>query len=188
MESTDQVFEELLVLNAQDGDAKAIGLLVNRWNGRIRKQIYRHTQDFEASGDISQEVWIAIFKGIHKLEDVRKFGVWALSIASRKAIDWIRKNQLDRRRENIREMVAGEMADDSGNEASDQLINHLRRALKALPEDQRIILSLYYLESLSVPDISKVLAIPAGTVKSRLYYARENLKQIIRTYEKREEY
>ncbi len=182
MESANQVFEELLVLNAQNGDTQAINLLVKRWNGRIRNQIYRHTQNAEVSGDISQEVWIAIFKGIDKLEDVRKFGVWALSIASRKAIDWIRKTQVDRKRENIREMVASEMAEASDTDERDMLIKHLRAALKTLPEEQRLILSLYYLESLSVPDIAEVLNVPNGTVKSRLYYARENLKQIIKEY------
>ncbi|MBV6640627.1 MAG: sigma-70 family RNA polymerase sigma factor [Cyclobacteriaceae bacterium] len=187
MERTNQVFEELLVLNARNGDAQAINLLVKRWNGRIRNQVYRHTQNAEVSGDISQEVWIAIFKSINTLQDVRKFGVWALSIASRKAIDWIRRNQVDRKREGIREMVATEMAEDSGDD-QEMLIRRLRQALKSLPEDQRVILSLYYLEELAVPDIATILSIPAGTVKSRLYYARENLKQIIKAYEKREEH
>ncbi len=187
MERTNQVFEELLVLNARNGDAQAINLLVKRWNGRIRNQVYRHTQNAEVSGDISQEVWIAIFKSINTLQDVRKFGVWALSIASRKAIDWIRRNQIDRKREGIREMVATEMAEYSGDD-QEMLIRRLRQALKSLPEDQRVILSLYYLEELTVPDIATILSIPAGTVKSRLYYARENLKQIIKAYEKREEH
>lgn len=187
MERTNQVFEELLVLNARNGDTHAINLLVKRWNGRIRNQVYRHTQNAEVSGDISQEVWIAIFKSINNLQDVRKFGVWALSIASRKAIDWIRRNQVDRNREGIREMVATEMAEDSGDD-QEMLIRRLRQALKSLPEDQRVILSLYYLEELAVPDIATILSIPAGTVKSRLYYARENLKQIIKAYEKREEH
>ena len=182
MERTNQVFEELLVLNARNGDAQAINLLVKRWNGRIRNQVYRHTQNAEVSGDISQEVWIAIFKSINTLQDVRKFGVWALSIASRKAIDWIRRNQVDRKREGIREMVATEMAEDYGDD-QEMLIRRLRQALKSLPEDQRVILSLYYLEELAVPDIATILSIPAGTVKSRLYYARENLKQIIKAYE-----
>ncbi len=182
MERTNQVFEELLVLEAQNGDTQAINLLVKRWNGRIRNQIYRHTQNPEVSGDISQEVWIAIFKSLNTLQDVRKFGVWALSIASRKAIDWIRKNQVDRKREGIREMVAAEMAADSDQSDREELIRHLRNALKSLPEEQRLILSLYYLESLAVPDIAVILSIPNGTVKSRLYYARENLKQIIKEY------
>ncbi|MEQ8554175.1 MAG: sigma-70 family RNA polymerase sigma factor [Cyclobacteriaceae bacterium] len=183
MERTNQVFEELLVLNARNGDSQAIDLLVKRWNGRIRNQIYRHTQNTAVSGDISQEVWIAIYKNISSLKDVRKFGVWALSIASRKAIDWIRRNQVDRKREGIREMVATEMAADSDHDDQEMLIKRLRQALKSLPEDQRMILSLYYLESLPVPDIATILAIPSGTVKSRLYYARENLKQIIKAYE-----
>ncbi|XOV91217.1 MAG: RNA polymerase sigma factor [Bacteroidota bacterium] len=182
METTNQVFEELLVLNAQQGDSRAISLLIQRWNGRVRNQIYRHTHDAEVSSDISQEVWIAVFKGIDKLEDVRKFGVWALSIASRKAIDWIRKNQVDRKRESIREMVANEMAQASDADEREELVNQLRNGLKSLPDEQRMILSLYYLENLSVPDIAHILKVPDGTIKSRLYYARENLKQIIKDY------
>lgn len=183
MESPNQIFEELLVLNARRGDTEAINLLVKRWNGGIRNQIYRHTGNSEVLGDISQEVWIAIFKGLDKLQDIKKFGVWALSIASRKAVDWIRKNQVERKREPIREMVAHEMADESDVSEKEALIQRLRMALQDLPEDQRVILSLYYLESLSVPNIAEVLHVPSGTVKSRLYYARENLKQIIKNHE-----
>ena len=172
------------MLNAQQGDSKAITLLVNRWNFKLHKQIYRHTNDLNSTGDIAQEAWIAILGSLNKLHDTQKFGVWALSIASRKAIDWIRKRQVERKRDEIREMAAAEIATEG--ESNNPMMQSLGRALKALPDDQRMILSLYYMESLTVPDIAEVIGVPVGTVKSRLFYARENLKKIIKKYERPE--
>ena len=175
----EQIFDELLVLKSQSGDSRSLSLLISRWHPKLIRQANRHLYDMEASKDVVQESWQAIIKGLTGLKDSTKFGVWALSITSRKAIDWIRKKQISRKRVSDEVEFQLEHSSDQGNE-KEVLIEKIGIALKNLPTDQRIVLSMFYLESLSLHNISKILSLPVGTVKSRLYYAREHLKRILK--------
>jgi RNA polymerase sigma-70 factor (ECF subfamily) len=173
-----QIFEELLVLKCQSGDEQSLSLLIKRWHPKLLRQANRHLYDMEASKDVVQESWQAIIKGLSALNDSSKFGVWALSITSRKAIDWIRKKQTARKRKE--DELAFQIAQAAEpNHEKEVLLNKMGKALKELPHDQRLVLSMCYLESHTLMDIGKILDLPLGTVKSRLYYAREHLKKII---------
>lgn len=175
----EQIFDELLVLKCQSGDKRSLSLLINRWHPKLIRQANRHLYDIEASKDVVQESWQAILKGLGGLKDSAKFGVWALSITNRKAIDWIRKKQTSRKRESDEVAFQLEHSVHEGNE-KELLLNKVSIALKNLPSDQRIVLSMFYLESLSLSQISKILSLPVGTIKSRLYYAREHLKIVLK--------
>ncbi len=183
LKSPDQVFDELLVLRYKSGDKEAIEILIKRWHERIKKQITRHTYEGEVAEDIAQEVWEAILKGIYNLREPALFGIWALRISTRKAIDWIRRNQKERRLLNDFSL---EVKDDVSEE--DDRMNQLQNALKGLPDTQRIILMLHYLEKFQVVEIASILEIPPGTVKSRLFNARKKLKElIIETYHEKQD-
>lgn len=174
----EQLLDELLVLKCQSGDERSLSLLVRRWHSKLLRQANRHLYDSEASKDVVQESWQAIIKGLGSLNDSSKFGVWALSITSRKAIDWIRKKQTSRKREAVEIEFQLEHAVDHGNE-KEVLLEKVSAALKVLPADQKIVLSMFYLESHSLTEIGKILSLPVGTVKSRLYYAREQIKKVL---------
>jgi len=173
-----QIFEELLVLKCQSGDEQSLSILIKRWHPKLLRQANRHLYDMEASKDVVQESWQAIIKGLDALKDSSKFGVWALSITSRKAIDWIRKKQTSRKREDDEVAFQLEQSIEQSDE-KEVLLTKMSIALKELPRDQKLVLSMFYLESYPLSEISKILDLPIGTVKSRLYYAREHLKKII---------
>lgn len=177
--NTDNIFDEWLVLQYRAGHDKALTLLAKRWHHKIIRQAHWHTQNMEASKDVAQESWYVIVRGLNNLRDPQRFGVWALSITSKKSIDWIRANQKDRKREEDKR-EAQEMFNTENDESKQQKIEALRTAMKDLPDEHRMVLSLFYLESYSLKEIAKVLHIPAGTVKSRLFNAREKLKKIIK--------
>ena len=170
----DQVFDELLVLRYRSGDRQAMNLLIRRWHQRIKKQVTRYTYEPEVAEDLAQEVWEVILKGINNLREPALFGIWALRIASRKAVDWIRSNQKERK---LHEEVAIENAfEETSNE---EMISKLRKGLRKLPDDQRLILIHFYLERNSVAEIAAILDIREGTVKSRLFHARQKLRDIL---------
>jgi RNA polymerase sigma-70 factor (ECF subfamily) len=104
--------------------------------------------------------------------------VWALAIARHKAIDWIREQQQSREHgHQIRAQAESKIhdkKDDTGNR-----MELVQKGIQQLSSAQRIVLTMFYLENLSIKEISKVLDITEGTVKSRLFYAREKLKDII---------
>ncbi len=178
MKTSDQIIEELLVINCQAGDRKAFELLVKRWNPKMLRRVYHTTKDATASKDIVQEAWIIIIKKIKTLRDPSAFPGWSLRIATLKAIDWIRANQLNRKREDIRETAQHDFSEKS-DDANEELIIALKIAINQLPKDQQEIIRLFYREKLPMATICQLLSLPVGTVKSRLFRGREYLKNIL---------
>jgi len=168
--TTESIEAELLVLAAQDGDASAFERLVRQWDAPLRRYAGRLTGRADAAGDIAQETWLAVARGIRRLDDPARFRAWAFRIAHHKSADWANRQRRER------EAVAGLPAPGEASAPTDE-IALLRREIDALPAESRAVLALHYLEGFSVAEISEVLAIPSGTVKSRLHNARERLRE-----------
>ncbi len=178
MKTTDQIIEEWLVINCQSGDRKAFELLVKRWNPKMMGRVYHTTKDATATQDIVQEAWIAIIKKIRTLKDPRAFQGWSLRIATHMAIDWIRSNQVNRKREGIRQAAQTEFTE-KNQHTNEETLSSLKKAVDLLPDEQRVVINLFYQESLSITTISGLLDLPIGTVKSRLFRGREYLKKML---------
>ncbi|MBE0537164.1 MAG: RNA polymerase sigma factor [Phycisphaerae bacterium] len=181
----EQLVDELLVLRSQGGDAAAMKALVERWQRPLWTHAYRLTDDAEAAWDVVQEAWVAIIRGLRRLEDAACFRTWAFRIVTHKAADAIGRKVRDRR---LREAAAEKAADAvqgaaGGNEADDAT----RRIVDRLGVRDRQVLTLHYLEGFSVAEIAGVLQIPEGTVKSRLFKARARLKESYRVNDNRSE-
>ena len=161
------------------GDPKALRLLIRRFHPRLKQAVYATTRDHGSVDDLAQECWYSIIPKLDNLKLKISFEAWALTIAKRRAIDWIRNQQVARRRaEMLKETAHTEALNDEVNDKEEKL-NKIRVGIQQLPMPQRIVLSMFYLENLSLAEISSVLDITKGTVKSRLFYAREKLKSII---------
>ncbi len=143
------------------------------------RRVYHTTNDREATADIVQEAWIIILRKIRTLKDPRAFEWWSLRIATAKAIDWIRATQLNRKRSENRKEAQEAFLETSPVDSEEQ-ISALRKAIGELPEDQQLVVRMFYKESLGVNEIGRILDIPSGTVKSRLFKARERLKKLLK--------
>lgn len=176
----EDILDELLVLRSQGGEAAALELLARRWHPRILARAARLTGQPEIAADVAQEAWLAIVRGLGRLHDPSRFKGWLHRIVANKCADWIRGEQ---RRRRLDERVArereGEPEAAPGPDGRDLRISRLRGALRALPEDRRTLLALFYLEGLSVREIAGALEVPPGTVKSRLFHAREHLRRAL---------
>ncbi|MEP0985774.1 sigma-70 family RNA polymerase sigma factor [Ekhidna sp.] len=178
MKTSDHIIEEWLVINCQAGDRKAFELLVKRWNPKMLGRVYYTTKDASATPDIVQDAWITIIKKIKTLRDPRAFQGWSLRIATRMAVDWIRSNQVNRKREDIRKTAQAEFAEHS-QRPDEGTLDALKRAIDKLPEEQKMVIQLFYQENLSILTISGLLKLPVGTIKSRLFRGREYLKGML---------
>lgn len=183
-QSSKHISNDFLVQRYQQGDKGALKLLIKQFHSRLELQIYSQTKNRDSVSDLVQESWYGIINGLENIEIKISFDVWALSIARRKAIDWIREQQRSRKKlknileENDSSEIKGE------EEELETLLERrakLRIAISRLPQSQQIVLSMFYLENYSIQEISEVIEISAGTVKSRLYTAREHLKEIFNT-------
>lgn len=170
-------YDELLVLRSQDGDAGALDELVNRWQTRFFRHAYRLTANRDSARDAVQEAWIAIVRGLTRLDDPSRFAPWAYRILSNKCVDWVRKQ--GRRRRFDQTLVERQRPEDAviepdpeGDEARQRVVG----ALRCLPPAQQALLALFYQDGFGVGEIAQILEIPAGTVKSRLFHARNALK------------
>ncbi len=190
MNKPEKIFDGLLVLQFKRGDKKALSLLVKRWHAKLCNQAYWYTKDTDEAKDIVQDSWAVILKNMHKLENGNSFGSWALMIVNRKAIDWIRTlkktdDKLHRYYENSKSNYDAIKDNNNIDKTSNCLtVSHsevLMNAIKNLPDNQELIIRMFYLEENTIQEISAILEISKGTVKSRLFYGREKLKLILKS-------
>lgn len=183
-QSPNQILDELLVLKCQDGDVEAFKTLVSRWHSRLRRHAWYLTQDWEAAEDIVQDAWVDIIRTIRRLKDPSLFRGWAYRIVGNKSTDWLRSKT--RQRTLWSEMARQKQNDGkfiSQKENKDQAQSKIQLGIKALSTISQQILSMKYMDHMSIQEISQALGIPVGTVKSRLHHAREQLKQVIQRNE-----
>ena len=173
----DQVFNDILVMLALEGDRQALDKLARRWWPRHYTHARRLLGHREGAADVVQEAWSQIIAGLRKLNDVSRFPAWSYSIVSRRCYDLIRSRQSDRKNETIND----EQMIESG--AGQGLKLDMEKALKQLPGEQRAALALFYVEGFKVNEIATALRIPAGTIKTRLFHARNNLKAFFKDNE-----
>jgi RNA polymerase sigma factor (sigma-70 family) len=168
-----KIENQLLVMAAQDGDAEAMEKLVRRWHKKLWQYIFRLTSDYHAAWDISQQSWFEIIKSLRKINDPENFKAWAYRIVTNKSIDWLKNKSKDQH------MSLDSIEVDCCQKNDDLRVKEIVQRLK---NDSRAVLSLHYFEQLSITEISVALNIPQGTVKSRLFKARSELKQLWEKY------
>lgn len=174
MDQREKLYDEWLVARSQAGDAGALDELVRRWHPRLVRQAVALTGDGEAARDVAQEAWMAMVRGLDRLDDPVAFPAWAFRILHRKAIDWVRKRQRRRKRDHSFEEMANAPPPPARADGKDAA---LEAALQSLSPEHRAMVSLFYYEQLSVAEIAEVLGISPGTVKSRLYHCRQQLRR-----------
>ena len=180
--------DQQLVQRAQRGDLRAFDLLVLKYQGRIVALVSRYIADAGEVEDVTQEAFIKAYRALSKFRGDSAFYTWLYRIAANAA-----KNHLvakGRRPGADATIEDAEVFDDGGlvSEASspeamamgDELAAVVEQALQSLPEELRAALTLRELEGLSYDDIAEVLGCPVGTVRSRIFRAREAIDEQVR--------
>ncbi|MGW4471734.1 RNA polymerase sigma factor [Nonomuraea sp. NPDC004354] len=162
--------DELLVVRAQLGERAALAELVARWRMPVWTYV-RRMLDAERADDVTQEIWLAVVRGLPRLREPSRFAPWLFTIARRSVTDRLR-DQYAREQETL---AAGDaVAEDPVEAVVDRA--ELVSLLSGLPVPEREVLVLFYLEDLPVEDCAQICRVPVGTVKSRLNRARRLLR------------
>lgn len=177
MTDPSKIFDGLLVLQYRSGAKKALNLLVRKYHNKLCKHSYSYTNDIDASKDIVQDCWSIMINKLDSLNDPNLFGSWAFRIVTRKSLDFVNKRKRDKVK--LEEYVRITVVFDP-IEKNKERIEKLLNGIQSLPKDQQVVLRLFYLESYSLKEMSEILEIATGTVKSRLFHAREKLKIILK--------
>ncbi len=176
-----------------DGQERAFDELVSRYQVRLLNFIYRTIGDRERAEDLVQEVFIRIFRHLHRFDQTKKFSTWAYTIASNLA-----KNELRNRSRNplvlfqtIKKHWEADhrplQFEDSSSRPDDLFHKrHLRdlveQSVAQLPEHHRVVFVLRELEGKTYEEIAEITGCNLGTVKSRLNRARNNFAAIIQPH------
>ena len=161
---------DLLVLEAQNGNEKALECLVEFFHSQMVKFASNLSGNHAMAKDAVQDVWLNIGKKLSRLEDPRAFKSWVYRALRWRVLDLLKVKSYQFK--TIDDMEIKVELDESEIENK-----QLRRLINELPEDGRSVIYLYYLAEFSLAEIATLLEIPIGTVKSRLDRARVNLRE-----------
>jgi RNA polymerase sigma-70 factor, ECF subfamily len=171
----DRIWGELLVLRAQSGDREALEALLRSVQTPLFSHIRRMVGN-EGAEDTLQDALIEMCVHIRALREPQFFRAWAYRISTRAALAYIRRNRLwqERRAEKV-EIEEIAMSEDVNSQLLDREIQGM---LSDLSPPVRAVLSLHYLENLTIAEVAAILKISAGTVKSRLAYGLNKVRKL----------
>ncbi|MBI4565299.1 MAG: sigma-70 family RNA polymerase sigma factor [Planctomycetes bacterium] len=167
-----------LVWRSQAGDTDAFGLLVTRHQDRIFNAVVRFCGNAEDAQDITQRAFVNAFRKIREFKGESAFTTWMYRIAFNQAVSFLRES----RRQGLPAGSGSGMEPVDDRRPGDRIESEENRAkvqeaLNRLSSDDRRIIILKELEDRSYDQIAEVLRVPVGTVRSRLFRARQALKQ-----------
>ena len=176
--------DEDLIERFQNGDEQAYIELVNRYRDRLMNFVYRFVNDYEQSEDIAQETLIKLYTHKHYYKKIAKFSTWIYTIAANLAKSELRKKK-SRKVTNLSQMSTQEKeyelpADQPDTDQaieSEFIEKRIQAAIQKLPLHFKTVAILRDIQELSYEEISKIVDVPLGTVKSRINRARLQLQK-----------
>jgi len=179
LEKRKQLKEHILVLRCQVGDEAAFAALYQGFGPRTLRYL-EGLLGPEAAADVQQEVWLAVFKGVSRVDNPRGFRTWLYQITRHRAIDFLRKTKRERELLDAVVAAAGEEGEALPElEMGPDGIGSLMQALSGLSPPHREVLILRYWEEMSYAEMALVAGCSVGTIRSRLHHARRNLRQAL---------
>ncbi len=186
------VDEKALVRRACEGDLEAYNQLMQCYQKRVYATIYHMTANHEDANDLAQESFIKAFQALKSFKGDSSFYTWLYRIAVNKTINFLKRrknrihlslNDLDLNAEHDPDLVAL-ISDKTPRREADlrELQEKLNAALLKLSESHRLVVVLHDVQGLSHDEIAKVMDCSIGTVRSRLFYARQQLQGWLSDY------
>jgi RNA polymerase sigma-70 factor (ECF subfamily) len=186
------VDESVLVNRAQRGDLEAYDELVKRYQERIYATIYHMTANHEDANDLAQDSFIKAFQVLKSFKGGSSFYTWLYRIAVNKTINFLKQrknrlhmslNDLDFNAEHNSDLVALISEKTPHREVNlMELQEKLNAAMLKLSEPHRLVMVLHDVQGMSHDEIAKVMECNIGTVRSRLFYARQQMQSLLADY------
>jgi len=183
------VSDQELVKRCQKGDERAFSVLVNKYQHRIFALISRYVWDPDEVQDVAQETFLKAWRALPKFRGDSAFYTWLYRIAVNTAKNHLvakgrRPPGSDLDAEEAEQFVDSDGLRDTGTPESLVLSEELNAAIQAaiteLPQELKVAISLREFDGLSYEDIAAVMECPVGTVRSRIFRAREAIDEVIR--------
>lgn len=193
--TTNETSDDLsLVKRAQGGDDSAFDALIRKYQQRIYFTVYNMTSNHEDANDLTQETFVKAHQALASFKGDSSFYTWVYRIAVNKTINFVKSrskrsflslNDLDFNAEHDPDMV--ELVSDKTprrDVALTELQKKLNEALQRLSEHHRMVVVLHDIQGMAHEEIAKIMDCNVGTVRSRLFYARQQLQGFLQDYVK----
>ena len=166
------------------GDESAFSTLVRKYQKPVHAFVRRKVGDFHIAEEITQDIFLRVYEKLQTLKNPNTFAGWLYVIAARQCFAWFEKKRISMESldamppEELEELTYGQyrakQQEEFANEQQREVVEGL---LQKLPEGERTVVTLHYLDSMTCEDVGKFLGVSPNTVKSRLHRARKRLKK-----------
>lgn len=190
--SVNRAEEDAMVRRAQKGDLAAYDELVRRYQQRIYATVYHMTSNHEDANDLAQEAFIKAYQALKTFKGGSSFYTWVYRIAVNKTLNFLKQrknrtamslNDLDFSAENDPDLVALISEKTPRRDAVlSELQQKLNEAMQQLSEPHRMVVTLHDVQGLAHEEIAEIMECNVGTVRSRLFYARQQLQGYLVDY------
>ena len=184
--------EENMIENLKKGDIKSFRILVDEHQRKVLNTCYRFLNNKEDAEDLTQEVFLEVYKSISSFREESKISTWIFRIAVTKSLDFIRKKKRKKRYAVLKRIFSDdaltvEIPDNTnlnpGRRTEEQdRIRILNEALESLPQNQRAAFTLSKYDELSYKEIADILNTTISSVESLIHRAKNNLKKKLYHY------
>ena len=166
------------------GDESAFSSLVRKYQKSVHAFVWQKVGDFHIAEEITQDIFFRVYEKLQTLKNPNRFAGWLYVIAARQCFAWFEKKRIPM--ESLDAMPPKELeelayaqyrAKQQDEFANEQQREVIKRLLQKLPESERTVVTLHYLDSMTCQDVSEFLGVSPNTVKSRLHRARKRLKK-----------
>lgn len=183
--------EGRLVSLLKQGDEEAFRMLIRRYQTRLHSVAFGITLDAEEASEILQEVFLKVYQKIHGFREEAELSTWLHRITINQSLNWQRrwKRRLKWQHRSLERVSERDFEEPSSGEdhpeglyRQKELETIFYEKLKELPEDTRTVLVLKEIEGFSYDEIARIMKIKRGTVSSRLFYARQRLRELMKDH------
>ncbi|MEQ6390575.1 RNA polymerase sigma factor SigW [Bacillaceae bacterium S4-13-58] len=177
------------IKEVKKGDQSAFEDVVSFYQNKVYQICYKMLGNSHEAEDVAQEAFLRAYMNIHSYDEQRKFSTWLYRIATNLSIDRIRKKKPDFYLDaevkgaeglNMYSRISADQPLPEEEIESLELQEYLQKEILSLPEKYRAVIVLRYLDELPLQEISEILDIPVGTVKTRVHRGREALRKKLR--------
>lgn len=167
-----------IIKRAQAGDESAFSLIFQRYKPFVSKILFGYIKDPDEADDITNVVFLKVYKKLSKFTEYESFGGWLRVLSNRVAIDYLREvNSNNRAIENFKNIKCCSNVVSSEDDVVNRLTyKNILEEFEKLPEQTKRVCELFYIDNLTVTQISEVLNIPTGTIKSLLFRTRKKIQ------------
>ena len=183
-----------LVQRAQRGDTTALDDLVKKYTPKLYGLVYHMTSNHEDTNDILQDVFAKAYRALKRFRGKSTFYTWVYSIATNMTLNALKKrnrrrtmslNDVDLAIEKDKDFIEATSKSDPVREANiSELQERLNIAMQELSESHRMVVTMFDIQGMPHAEISKILGVSEGTVRSRLFYAHQLLQTSLEDFRK----